>query len=392
MINHYQMNVETPIDIEAKVEPIRVVEAVSPTVSVEETTDGALVTVHDIHGTTTARIRNGETGPKGDRGEPGIQGPKGDKGETGDIGPEGPQGTQGPKGDTGDTGPQGVQGPQGEQGIQGIQGPKGDTGDVGPKGDIGETGPVGPKGDKGDTGPQGEQGIQGIQGPKGDTGDTGPAGPKGEPGTDGVSPSISVTDITGGHRITITDATGTHSFDVMDGDSVDAPVQDVQVNGVSVLSDGVANVPAATTGNGKWGVAKAGYGLYADSTGWHVNRALSAQIKAGTQTYYPITPVAQHEATFYGLAKAAGSNEKNSTLPMGQYTDAAKMVILNMLGVSGIIGIAEGTTASHAYAVGDVFLHAGALYKATASIAQGSAIVPGTNCSKTTIIDLVRGA
>lgn len=42
----------------------------------------------------------------------------------------------------------------------------------------------------------------------------GPQGPQGEPG---VSPTISVTDIAGGHRITITDATGSHSFDVMDG-------------------------------------------------------------------------------------------------------------------------------------------------------------------------------
>ena len=37
-------------------------------------------------------------------------------------------GQQGAKGDTGDTGPQGIQGPQGEQGIQGIQGLTGDTG------------------------------------------------------------------------------------------------------------------------------------------------------------------------------------------------------------------------------------------------------------------------
>ena len=35
---------------------------------------------------------------------------------------------------------------------------------------------------------------------------------------DGVSPTITVTDITGGHRVTITDATGPHNFDVMDGD------------------------------------------------------------------------------------------------------------------------------------------------------------------------------
>lgn len=36
-------------------------------------------------------------------------------------------------------------------------------------------------------------------------------------GDDAVSPSISVTDITGGHRVTITDVNGTRTFDVMDG-------------------------------------------------------------------------------------------------------------------------------------------------------------------------------
>jgi hypothetical protein len=35
---------------------------------------------------------------------------------------------------------------------------------------------------------------------------------------DGVSPTVTVTAITGGHRVTITDATGTKTFDVMDGE------------------------------------------------------------------------------------------------------------------------------------------------------------------------------
>jgi hypothetical protein len=36
---------------------------------------------------------------------------------------------------------------------------------------------------------------------------------------DGVSPTVTVTAITGGHRVTITDATGTKTFDVMDGEN-----------------------------------------------------------------------------------------------------------------------------------------------------------------------------
>lgn len=36
-------------------------------------------------------------------------------------------------------------------------------------------------------------------------------------GQDGYSPTVTVTDITGGHRVTITDANGSHTFNVMDG-------------------------------------------------------------------------------------------------------------------------------------------------------------------------------
>ena len=113
----------------------------------------------------------------------------------------------------------------------------------------GPPGPQGPQGERGETGPAGPQGIPGQDGQPGRDGQDGQDGQDGEPGApgqngaDGFSPTITVTDITGGHRVTITDATGAHSFDVMDGDAADVPVQDVQVNGVSVLTDGVANVP-----------------------------------------------------------------------------------------------------------------------------------------------------
>lgn len=148
------------------------------------------------------------------KGDTGDAGPKGDTGNTGATGP------QGPKGDNGEDGTDGVSPsitivtisggyrltitdkdhPSGQSFdvMNGTQGPKGDTGDTG------ATGPQGPKGDTGDTG------ATGPQGPKGDDG---------EDGTDGVSPSVTITTITGGHRVTITDKdhpTG-QSFDVMDG-------------------------------------------------------------------------------------------------------------------------------------------------------------------------------
>lgn len=184
----------------------------------------------------------------------------------------------------------------------------------------------------GPPGPQGERGLTGDTGPAGPTGPTGATGPAGE---DGISPTITVTDITGGHRVTITDATGPHSFDVMDGDAADAPVQDVQVNGTSILdAQGVANVPiAAPNVVGVVGYAVA-YGIGKNSQNQlRIEKAPSLNIKNGVNNYYPIVPSMQHESTFYGLAKAAGVDMASSSNPVGTYTDAAKASILSMLGV-----------------------------------------------------------
>lgn len=107
-----------------------------------------------------------------------------------------------------------LKGEPGAAGAAGPQGPKGEpgaTGATGPQGPRGETGPAGPAGADGAQGPRGETGAAG---PKGDTGATGPQGPA---GADGFSPSISVQDIDGGHRVTITDKDGEKPFDVMDG-------------------------------------------------------------------------------------------------------------------------------------------------------------------------------
>ena len=236
---------------------------------------------------------------------------------------------------------------------------------TGPQGERGATGAPGPQGKPGTPGQDGAPGQDGLspvatvtQTSTGATieiidahgtttaeisnGQDGAPGAPGAPGSDGISPTVTVTDITGGHRITITDATGPHSFDVMDGDSADAPVQDVQVNGVSVLNDGVANVPVATNTN--LGVSKAlgTYGVGILSTGdLYTLQATDAQVKGGTDNYRPITPMKQHMSTFYGLAKAAGADEKNSTLPVGQYTDSAKSAISTML--NGSVSVSGST-------------------------------------------------
>lgn len=202
-------------------------------------------------------------------------------------------------------------------------------------------------------------------------------------GDDGFSPSVGITQITGGHRISITDAQDTEVFDVFDGIDGDsgvyigtteptnnanvwidpsgeadshvssvngktgavvlsasdvgalqsAPVTDVQVNGVSILSNGVANIPMA--GNGTLGAVKVNstYGNMVLSNGdLVINSAGSTFIKGGANSYYPLVPHRQHEAVFYGLAKAAGEDMASSNNAVGTYTTAAKTAICTMIG------------------------------------------------------------
>lgn len=184
-------------------------------------------------------------------------------------------------------------------------------------------------GEKGDPGEQGEPGQQGAPG---------------QPGQDGVSPIITVTDIPGGHRVTITDATGAHSFDVMDGEDGGGAVQDVRVNGVSVLNDGVANVPVASASTTGVISVRDGYDGVRILFGHRltITPTNSQQVKAGNNSYLPVTTMRQHEAVFYGLAKAAGDTTQSaSNNAVGTYTENAKSAISEML--SGSVSV-SGTT------------------------------------------------
>ena len=154
----------------------------------------------------------------------------------------------------------------------------------------------------------------------------------GTDGTDGVSPTVTITPITGGHRITITDADGSHSADVMDGTG---SVDDVQINGQSIVQNGVANVPVASANN--IGLVKifSGNGIYIDGNNdLAINRAADSQIKNGAASYRPIVPICQHQSAFYGLAKSAGdTTQSQSSNAVGTYTEEAKIAIQKMLGI-----------------------------------------------------------
>jgi hypothetical protein len=168
----------------------------------------------------------------------------------------------------------------------------------------------------------------------------------GKDGTDGVSPTITITDITGGHRVTITDADGQHSFDVMDGVDGQGAVQDVQVNGTSVLdAQGVANVPLAVN-RGTTGVVKINqsFGITETLGILTLYETTVADVKSGAATLRAVLPKVQHASAFYGLAKAAGDTTQSaSSNAVGNYTDAAKSAISTML--NGQVTV-SGTTPS----------------------------------------------
>ena len=94
-------------------------------------------------------------------------------------------------------------------------------------------------------------------------------------------------------------------------------VKDVQVNGSSVVTDGVANVPQGS------GTARGVFMLGRDT-----------EIKEGVSTARVITPGLQHNSVFYGLAKAAGNTDQaSSSNAVGVYTDDAKLKIQQMFGL-----------------------------------------------------------
>lgn len=111
-------------------------------------------------------------------------------------------------------------------------------------------------------------------------------------------------------------------------------VSDVQVNGTSVVSQGVANIPVGVD-NGALGVSRpyaaAGVAINASGT-LYINKATDAEVKAGTNTYHPIVPSNQHHSVFYSLAKAAGdSTQASSNNSVGNYTETALSKISDML-------------------------------------------------------------
>lgn len=121
----------------------------------------------------------------------------------------------------------------------------------------------------------------------------------------------------------------------------EVPVTDVQIDGTSILADGVANIPPAKSGT--LGLVKMGQGLTVNASGALFTQfADPNRIKAENTYYMPITPAYQHVAAFYGFAHAAGdTTQKTSSNPVGTYTEEAKTAIRAMLGLDTASLVAE---------------------------------------------------
>ena len=111
-------------------------------------------------------------------------------------------------------------------------------------------------------------------------------------------------------------------------------IRDIQVNGTSVVNQGVANIPIASAND--YGAVKvpsgANSGLTIYNGGLVVYSATQGTIKQGSNDFEPLVPNQTHSTAFYGLARAAGDlTQKNSSNTLGTYTEDAKSKISDML-------------------------------------------------------------
>ena len=109
---------------------------------------------------------------------------------------------------------------------------------------------------------------------------------------------------------------------------------DVQINGTTILNNGVANIPIAS--DSAFGLAKyeSWRGININANGFvYLNSATDGICKTGEDEYRPITAGHQKASVFYGLSKVAGVDLANETVTLGQYPNNSLVAIQKMLGI-----------------------------------------------------------
>ena len=136
-----------------------------------------------------------------------------------------------------------------------------------------------------------------------------------------------------GNVLSVDYSADTKLFIASQGGGGGGGVSDVQVNGTSVVTSGVANVPVGNQNT--FGVFKAGggsYGIDLSDSKIIIAPAGDNHIKAGTDSYRPIAPARQQKAVFYGLSKVAGYDLKDvANVTLGTYPEDSKSAIHQML-------------------------------------------------------------
>lgn len=162
-------------------------------------------------------------------------------------------------------------------------------------------------------------------------------------------------------------------------------INDVTINGTSIVENGVAEMPIAVN-NGEYGLVKVnpnsanGIAISSVDGCLTIVRASNNEYRSGANNYRTVTPYGQHMATFYGLTKAAGVDMSNSNNTIGTYTDEAKGAIQHMIGADNLAPYESDITADQAYAIGELFMLNGKLHRATAAISALDVFTVGTNC------------
>ena len=75
--------------------------------------------------------------------------------------------------------------------------------------------------------------------------------PVGDTGDPGISPTITVTEISGGHNVEITDAQGTQDFDVMDGEVSEQDLEDALIDKADVITSTASGEIVTISDGGK---------------------------------------------------------------------------------------------------------------------------------------------
>ena len=128
-------------------------------------------------------------------------------------------------------------------------------------------------------------------------------------------------------------------------DIPEAPVQDVQVNGTSILQNGIANIPKIAPNTLGVMVPGVGFTIEIDTGTAHVSTATNDIIKMGTERYMYIDARRAYASVFYGLAKAAGDTSQSaSSNTVGTYTPEAQSAIQTMLDVPSNADLTQAIT------------------------------------------------